>query len=179
MALGYQNGDVSLLKYNTDPLAIESLSKFVLDGPISAVVLFEFETEIVDLLVVSAVGYCILYRDVAQDVIDRKIVIRPPCTDALTTATASDIDFDGQKEIIIGSFSKEIFCYKIVGEEAQILWKIDTLYPVQSICEFDINKDGINELVVVSMYAVSILLPNHSLACNKLRAVREFLNKTT
>lgn len=178
LALGYQDGEVSLLRYCTAPFLFESLTKFHIDGPVSSLVLFEHETDVIDLLVVGAVGYCVLYKDISQENIEDKIIIKPPSNDVLTTATATDIDFDGQKEIVIGSFSKELFCYKLFGNQAQLIWKFELVYPIQCISEFDINKDGVNELIVVSMYGVSIISPNYDLAREKLKAVKEFLSKS-
>ena len=176
--MGHQDGEISLLKYNIDPLNLENVTRVKLDGPISSVFLFEIETEVIDLLVVSAVGYCILYRDILQENMGRKIIIRPPCSDALTCASASDIDFDGQKEILIGSFSKELFCFKLVDNSIILLWKMEFMHPLQSITEIDINKDGISEIIVLSMYGIIILVPNHTLACKKFQAVKEYLNKS-
>lgn len=178
VALGCQNGQISLLMYKTEPFVFKNLHRICFDGPISALLLFETESEIADLLVVCAVGYCALFRDVSQDNIERKIIIRPPCSDALTCATAVDVDFDGQKEIIVGSFSKEIFCFKIVENTAILLWKMEFLHPIMGICEIDINKDGVNEIVVLSMFGVSILALNHELACQKLRAVKKYLENS-
>lgn len=176
IALGGQDGEVTLLKYALEPFAVHSSSRVWLDGPISAVLLFEIETEVIDLLVVSAAGYCILYRDVVQELLTRKIIIKPPCYDALTAVSASDVDFDGQKEILVGSFSKEIFCFKITENSANLMWKIEAMHPIQCISDIDINKDGVNEIIVVTMYGITILTPNFYIACNKLRAVTKYLN---
>ena len=176
IALGSQDGEVSLLKYDTDSFLVQNETKIKIDGPISSILLLEIESEIVDLLVVSATGYCVLYRDIVQNFLERKTLIEPASNDALTSAAASDIDFDGEKEILIGTFAKEVFCYKIIGNLANLLWKLEFMHPVLSICEIDINKDGVNEVVIVSMYGITILTPNLFLARNKLQAISLYLN---
>jgi hypothetical protein len=175
VAIGCQNGDVSFLIYENESMDYKSTLNVSVDGPVSSLVLFEIETEIADLLVVSAVGYCIVFRDILQNHLEKRVVIRPKSQDAITCAVAADVDFDGQKELILGSFSKEIYCFKITGSTSEELWKIELMTPIFCLCDIDINKDGINELVVVSMNGLSIFIPDHKLALNKLRAVTRYL----
>lgn len=175
VGMGCQNGDVTFLIYENESLDHKSTLKLTIDGPVSSIVLFEKETEIADLLVVSAVGYAIVFLDVLQNDFLKRILIKPRSQDAITCAVAADVDFDGQKELILGLFSKEICCYKLVNNSAEELWRIELMYPAFCICDIDINKDGVNELVVLSMFAFSIFVPDHSLALSKLQAVKKYL----
>jgi hypothetical protein len=111
-ALGCQNGEVLLFKFTTEPINKETVQRLSLDGPVAALLLIESESEGADLLVLGAVGHCMVYRDVAQDLGERKVFINTPTSETLTCAAAVDVDFDGQKEILIGSYSKEMFRYK-------------------------------------------------------------------
>lgn len=92
----------------------------LLDGPISCLLLFKLEAGCSDLLVASAVGYAVVYRDVIQEGLSRKILI--PCSqDALTCATTSDVDFDGNREIILGTYNQEVCCYKLKGNTFELI----------------------------------------------------------
>jgi hypothetical protein len=175
VAIGCQNGEVTIIIYENESLDYKKTMKIMVDGPISSIILFEIETEIVDLLVVSAVGYSIVFRDIIQFNFEKRVLIRPKSFDSLTCAVTADVDFDGQKEVIIGCFSKDIYCYKIGSEGAEELWKIELMTPIFCLCDIDINKDGVNELVVVSMFGLSIFVPSHELALNKLQGVRKYL----
>jgi len=175
VAIGCQNGEVTVVVYESEALEHKKTLKIMLDGPISSIILFEIETEIVDLLVVSAVGYSIVFRDIMQFEFEKRVLIRPKSFDSLTCAVTADVDFDGQKEVIIGCFSKEVYCYKIRSGGAEELWKIELMTPIFCLCDIDINKDGVNELVVVSMFGLSIFVPSHELALKKLQGVRRYL----
>lgn len=175
VALGCQNGDITFIVYENEVLEYRRSSKLCIDGPVSSVILFETEPEIVDLLAVSAVGYCIVFRDIMQYNFEKRILIRPKSFDALTCAVTADVDFDGQKEIIIGCFSKDIYCYKLGVNGAEELWKIELMTPIFCLCDIDINKDGINEIVVITMFGLSIFNPSHQLALKKLQDVRKYL----
>ena len=45
------------------------------------------------------------------------------------------------------------------------------MHPIMCMRAIDLNKDGILELIIVSMYGISVYSPSHELAFVKLKAV--------
>ncbi|CAG9310867.1 KPTN [Blepharisma stoltei] len=177
IGIACQNGDTKLLKYSHNKQWNKEASwHVILDGPISGLLLFKLEAGISDLLVASAVGYAVVYRDVAQEGLARKNII--PCTqDAITCVVTSDIDFDGQREIILGTYNQTVCCYKLKGNVFELIWSKTFPQPIMSICELDINRDGIFELIVVTMYGISVFSPDFEAALEKLRNIKNSLDK--
>jgi len=44
-----------------------------------------------------------------------------------------------------------------------------------SLASLDLNCDGIYELVIVTMYGVTVMQPNLELALSKLKKIKKFL----
>lgn len=73
-----------------------------------------------------------------------------------------DIDADGMNEILIGTYSKQMFVFKMNRETS--MFELSSTYkfpsPVYCIEAVDINCDGVIELLVCSMYNLHILQPD-------------------
>ncbi|KAJ2754024.1 hypothetical protein IWQ56_006551, partial [Coemansia nantahalensis] len=79
----------------------------------------------------------------------------------LVSVHFDDLDFDGVKEIIVGTVSGAVLIYKAVpGRGYVLVWKRRFPAPVYGIFSVDINCDGANELVVVTLLGVHVLQPN-------------------
>ncbi|KAJ1735610.1 hypothetical protein LPJ61_000448 [Coemansia biformis] len=79
----------------------------------------------------------------------------------LTSVHFDDLDFDGTKEIIAGTVAGAVLVYKYVPARGYVIvWKRRFPAPVYGIFSADINSDGANELVVVTLLGVHILQPN-------------------
>ncbi|KAJ2666887.1 hypothetical protein IW148_000615 [Coemansia sp. RSA 1199] len=79
----------------------------------------------------------------------------------ITAAHFDDLDYDGIKEIIVGTVSGAVLIYKAVPEHGYVLvWKRRFPAPAYGIFSADINCDGANELVVVTLLGVHIMQPN-------------------
>ena len=174
IALGCQDGRVKLVKYTTrwEKLSCQEVQ---LDGPISSVKLGKIEPGVTDLLVTSTVGYAVVYSNVAENLFSKKTVLKPDTQEAITCCTLCDVNFDGQKEIILGSYSQEVFCYRYCGESFQCLWKVRFLHPVMCVCPLDLNRDGVFELLVVTLFGIYLFSPDFKLALQKLKAVKDSL----
>ncbi|KAJ2783356.1 hypothetical protein GGI15_002618 [Coemansia interrupta] len=63
-----------------------------------------------------------------------------------------DLDFDGQREVIVGTVAGSVLVYKHVPARGYVLvWRRRFPAPVYGLFSVDINSDGVNELVVVTL----------------------------
>lgn len=147
----------------------------VLDGPISSVCFSKLTPEILDLVVCSAMGYIVVYQDLSSDLLNRPLLLKPSTDDAITCVFPLDVDFDGNKELLVGTFSQEVFCYKLAVNSFQELWVKHFEHPIMCIDAIDINSDGLMEIIVVGMYAVTVFSPDIQAALRKLEVVRKYL----
>ncbi|PVU90427.1 hypothetical protein BB559_004631 [Furculomyces boomerangus] len=91
----------------------------------------------------------------------------------VTTVFAADMDYDGVCELIIGTNNGAISIYKLVSdvegrEGYALVYRKLFKSPVYFVCTLDLNMDGLNELIVVTLLGVHILQPNLSFARQKL-----------
>ncbi|KAJ2746661.1 hypothetical protein GGI20_001162 [Coemansia sp. BCRC 34301] len=87
----------------------------------------------------------------------------------ITSVHFDDLDYDGTKEIIIGTVSGAVLIYKeVAGSGYVLVWKRRFPGPAYGIFSVDINSDGANELVVVTLLGVHVMQPNLSLVRAKL-----------
>lgn len=176
IALGCQDGLVKFVRCPLDgsPSLSSSTS---LDGPISSVLFLRIKPNITDLLVTSACGYACYFAGINSKQLVDPIVIVPPDQDTLTSAVACDVDFDGEKEVLLGSYRQEVYCYKLLqSSEFQLLWTLRLEHPVMGIATIDFNLDGVLEVCVLTMYGVFVYHPSFELAMQKLRRVKKYLS---
>ncbi|KAJ1958556.1 hypothetical protein EC988_000233 [Linderina pennispora] len=86
----------------------------------------------------------------------------------VTSVHFDDLDFDGNKEIMVGTVSGAVLIYKAVEGGYALVWKRQFPAPVYAIFSVDINCDGANELVVITLSGVHIMQPNLSIVRAKL-----------
>ncbi|KAJ2821372.1 hypothetical protein FBU31_004927, partial [Coemansia sp. 'formosensis'] len=87
----------------------------------------------------------------------------------ITSVHFDDLDYNGIKEIIVGTVSGAVLIYKEVEGSGYVLaWKRRFPAPAYGIFSVDINSDGANELVVVTLLGVHIMQPNLSVVRAKL-----------
>ncbi|KAJ1664517.1 hypothetical protein IW140_000519 [Coemansia sp. RSA 1813] len=92
----------------------------------------------------------------------------------ITSVHFDDLDFDGSKEVIVGTVSGAVMIYKSMSEKGYVLvWKRRFPAPVYGIFSVDINCDGANELVVATLTGVHIMQPN--LAHIRAKLLRQLL----
>ncbi|XP_061596676.1 KICSTOR complex protein kaptin [Cololabis saira] len=207
-AFGCQNGRIGLnLVDQTGPVVLQSW-KIQFDSPISRVLLFPLnhqtrtrtstsrgdedglDLQRLNLLVCSTIEVAVVYRDVLQAGLSR-----PSCLpgsdqwDALLCSLVIDLDFDGQKEVLLGTYGQELLCYKFqpgsVGEpdgqlpasggasgggdsvdpdgQFQLQWRRSFKSPLLSVTYLDLTGDGLRELAVLTLKGLHIL--QHSLSC--------------
>ncbi|XP_034540291.1 KICSTOR complex protein kaptin [Notolabrus celidotus] len=182
-AFGCQNGCVGLaLVDQTGPVVLQSW-RFQFDSPISAVLLFPLrrqteqgqssgqknvETDSYNLLVTSTIEMAVVYRDVEGRGLSSPVCLSESDQwDAVLCALVIDLDFDGQKEVLLGTYGQELLCYKFQpagsgGDgQFQLQWRRSFKSPLLSIIYLDLTGDGVRELAVLTLKGLHIL--QHSL----------------
>uniref|UniRef100_A0A8D3CZZ5 Kaptin n=1 Tax=Scophthalmus maximus TaxID=52904 RepID=A0A8D3CZZ5_SCOMX len=187
-AFGCQNGCVGLAVVDqTGPEVLQSW-RVQFDSPISAVLLFPLschtsphqpsadtgrsllcrvEMEGYNLLVTSTIEMAVVYRDVQECGLSRSMCLSGSDQwDAVLCALVIDLDFDGQKEVLLGTYGQELLCYKFHPAgcgQFQLQWRRSFKSPLLSIIYLDLTGDGLRELAVLTVKGLHIL--QHSLTC--------------
>ncbi|GCC34789.1 hypothetical protein chiPu_0013265 [Chiloscyllium punctatum] len=205
-AFGCQNGFVGISHVDQESKVVLQSWNVQQDGPISTVLLFRLPTEnsegystgqgtpSVDsdaakadaslenynLLVTSTIELSVVYRDVLKNGLgDQAILPESDQFDSVLCALVTDVDFDGVKEILLGTYGQELLCYKSctmgapdpeavesglaprLRGEFRLLWKRSFQSPLLSLAYVDLTCDGLSELAVGSLKGLHIL--QHSL----------------
>uniref|UniRef100_A0A3Q3VXE1 Uncharacterized protein n=1 Tax=Mola mola TaxID=94237 RepID=A0A3Q3VXE1_MOLML len=175
-AFGCQNGCVGLaLVDQTGPEVLESW-RFQFDSPVSTVRLFPLncknehseekgvEMEGYNLLVTSAIEMAVVYRDVQERGLSCPAYLSESDQwDAVLCALVIDLDFDGQKEVLLGTYGQELLCYKFqqaLSEkdgQFELQWRRSFKSPLLSIIYLDSTGDGLRELAVLTLKGLHIL----------------------
>ncbi|KAM9729100.1 KICSTOR complex protein kaptin [Menidia menidia] len=182
-AFGCQNGCVGLAVVSqTGPEVLQSW-RVQFDSPISTVLLFPLrcrsslagaeqsaEVEGYNLLITSTIEMAVVYRDVQERGLSRSTCLpESDQWDAVLCALVIDLDFDGQKEVLLGTYGQELLCYKFQptgsgGDgQFQLLWRRSFKSPLLSVIYLDLTGDGLRELAVLTLKGLHIL--QHSLTC--------------
>ncbi|XP_040038417.2 KICSTOR complex protein kaptin [Gasterosteus aculeatus] len=182
-AFGCQNGCVGLALVNqTGPEVLQSWN-FQFDSPISSLLLFHLscqaepdhpsadksvEMEGYNLLVTSTIEMAVVYRDVQERGLSHPVCLSESDQwDAVLCSLVIDLDFDGQKEVLLGTYGQELLCYKFQPAERerdrqfQLQWRRSFKSPLLSITYLDLTGDGLRELAVLTLKGLHIL--QHSL----------------
>lgn len=178
-AFGCQNGCVGLALVNqTGPEVLQSW-RFQFDSPISSVLLFPLrvqtesnhpsgdksvQTEGYNLLVTSTIEMAVVYRDVQEQGLSHPVCLSESDQwDAVLCALVIDLDFDGHKEVLLGTYGQELLCYKFQpagrGRDGQfqLQWRRSFKSPLLSIIYLDLTGDGLRELAVLTLKGLHIL----------------------
>ncbi|KAM7398604.1 hypothetical protein PAMA_006488 [Pampus argenteus] len=184
-AFGCQNGCVGLaLVKQTGPEVLQSW-RVQFDSPVAVVLLFPLschtesnqpvgdkrvEMEGYNLLVTSTIEMAVVYREVQERGLSHSMCLSESDQwDAVLCALVIDLDFDGQKEVLLGTYGQELLCYKFQatgnGQDGdfQLLWRRSFKSPLLSIIYLDLTGDGLKELAVLTLRGLHIL--QHSLTC--------------
>ncbi|XP_062454229.1 KICSTOR complex protein kaptin isoform X1 [Rhea pennata] len=132
-------------------------------------------------LVTSTVELSVVYRDVlTRGLSDQLILPGSDQYDSVLCALVTDVDFDGAREILLGTYGQELLCYKYRSPDAPqtaaaaglpatsrrggdfyLLWKRSFPSPLLSMEYVDLTSDGLCELAVVCLKGLHVL--QHSL----------------
>ncbi|CAG8575752.1 2991_t:CDS:10 [Funneliformis caledonium] len=174
IAAGCQNGmlHVSISKRSESAGDFEQeQSSVALFSPITSISIFKSSTskgeqEEIHMLVTCAVEQAIIYCYVDKKILNYPFYLRE-CSqhDSVLCSHIMDIDWDGQNEILIGTYGRELLVYKQdINSQGkitfQLIWQRSFTHPIYRISGLDLNEDGVEELIVATQYGVHILQPN-------------------
>uniref|UniRef100_A0A3Q1J4U5 Kaptin (actin binding protein) n=1 Tax=Anabas testudineus TaxID=64144 RepID=A0A3Q1J4U5_ANATE len=200
-AFGCQNGCVGLALVNQSGPEVLQSWRVQFDSPISTVLLFPLKKSMLllhhcfsllqsveiqgyNLLVTSTIEMAVVYRDVHECGLSRSMCLSESDQwDAVLCALVIDLDFDGQKEVLLGTYGQELLCYKFhptgSGSESQfeLQWRRSFKSPLLSIIYLDLTGDGLRELAVLTLKGLHIL--QHSLTSTADLVLERLTQKVT
>lgn len=175
-AFGCQNGCVGLALVNQTGSEVLKSWRFQFDSPISSILLFPLscqtepsgqkgeDIESYNLLVTSTIEMAVVYRDVQEVGLSQPVcLLESDQWDAVLCALVIDLDFDGQKEVLLGTYGQELLCYKFQpaasGQDVQfqLQWRRSFKSPLLSIIYLDLTGDGLREMAVLTLKGLHIL----------------------
>ncbi|OQR87842.1 hypothetical protein ACHHYP_07979 [Achlya hypogyna] len=192
VALGCGNGVVHFVHgpARADSVAADFVATtFELDGPISNINVFS--PRVVDgrvsckALVSASIGYAVVYADPFDASGAPEFLPDSDYYDSLLCCASADVDFDGEPELLLGSFSNALVAYKAANTDGKATWTLEPrskwdfffFGPVYSIVVQDMNGDGVDEIVVASTDGIHVLEPDCDLVLAKLQAVLHLLQQ--
>ncbi|KAL9559228.1 hypothetical protein MBANPS3_000545 [Mucor bainieri] len=181
---GGQIGELFLGFYNKDGRETKSHAIRIF-SPITSVLVFQprasnktREDDELHLVVTCAIEQAIVYRSIDTDGLSTsKTLPLSGNFDSVLCSHVMDVDWDGEKEILIGTYGRQVLIYKqVAGTQVYtVLWKRQFAYPIYRMTHLDLNRDGLDELIVTTMYGVHIFQPNMKKAREKLLEVLQFV----
>ncbi|XP_023690042.1 KICSTOR complex protein kaptin isoform X1 [Paramormyrops kingsleyae] len=187
-AFGCQNGCVGLALVKQEGPEILQSWRIQQDSPVSKVLLFSLGTprlqtrtdqdasahtsqitedgnESYNLLVTSTIEMAVVYRDVHTCGLTNSICLPESNQyDVVLCALVIDLEFDGNRELLLGTYGQELLCYKFQlsdSRQVHLMWKRSFKSPLLSITYLDLTGDGLRELAILTLKGLHIL--QHSL----------------
>ncbi|XP_042299499.1 LOW QUALITY PROTEIN: KICSTOR complex protein kaptin-like [Sceloporus undulatus] len=200
-AFGCQSGYIRVAHVEPSSRVVLQSWSIQQDGPISKVLVFALPTgsclgdlsgtaplhgsagshaQSHSVLVTSTIELSVVYRNILQRGLEDQLIL--PLSDhydSVICALVTDVDFDCEPEILLGTYGQELLCYKYrfshghaVGTtkphpfgqpdgEFHLLWQRTFPSPLLSMEYVDLTSDGLCELAVVCLKGLHIL--QHSL----------------
>ncbi|PRP80520.1 hypothetical protein PROFUN_11833 [Planoprotostelium fungivorum] len=143
--------------------------------------------EELNLVVADATGRAIIFQDIAKELLKRPRVLPHSMDyDSITCIQLADVDFDGNYELLLGTYGQQVLVYREVDTDTVVVqnhlgdvretrekeWKlcqrISLPAPVQSMVWTPLVRDGTNLLAVITVNAVHILQPELQKAKEKI-----------
>ncbi|KAG9282150.1 KICSTOR complex protein kaptin isoform X1 [Astyanax mexicanus] len=194
---GCQNGCVGLALVNQRGPEIVSSWRLQQDSPISTVLLFPLklpahnsskaglqadEVTEYNLLVTSTIEMAVVYRNVEQNGMSKPVCLTDSdqC-DAVLCALLIDLDFDGQQEVLLGTYGQDLLCYKFqqpngtTEGQFQLMWRRSFKSPLLSVIYLDLTGDGLKELAILTIKGLHIL--QHSLTSTADLVLQRLANR--
>ncbi|KAG8552671.1 hypothetical protein GDO81_002997 [Engystomops pustulosus] len=115
------------------------------------------------ILVTSTIELSAVYWNILQNGLREQLLL--PSSDqfdSVLCALTADVDFDGEPEILLGTYGQELLCYKYMQGHFQLMWQRSFPSPLLCIAHVDLTWDGLCELAVMCLKGLHIL--QHSLA---------------
>uniref|UniRef100_A0A673NQY5 Kaptin (actin binding protein) n=1 Tax=Sinocyclocheilus rhinocerous TaxID=307959 RepID=A0A673NQY5_9TELE len=172
IAFGCQNGSVGLSLVNQKGPEILQNWRVKHDSPICTVLLFPSKQQhqstdtknLQTIVIESSLFGFFPHRDVEKYGLSRQLCLAESgqC-DAVLCALVADLDFDGQHELLLGTYGQDLLCYKFhqpmgaFEDKLQLLWRRSFKSPLLSLIYLDLDGDGLRELAVLTLKGLHIL----------------------
>ncbi|XP_044730220.1 KICSTOR complex protein kaptin-like [Chrysoperla carnea] len=119
------------------------------------------ETEMpqINLVVTNTILPSVVFMDLLKNGLSKKkLLLKSNFYNTQSTCCIADIDYDGENEILIGTYGQEILAYKYKKENDWSLSEHRSFgNPIYSIQFLDITSDGMRELIVLTLKGVHII----------------------
>ncbi|KAG0234562.1 hypothetical protein BGW42_006447 [Actinomortierella wolfii] len=149
----------------------------------------EEEEEDVHLLMTCAIEQAWVYTAINRNGLTKRSELAACGNhDSILASYVMDIDWDGENELVIGTYGRQLMVFKqvrgyfvhqaSVSSDAtlryELYWNRRFAYPVYGISSADMNNDGLEELVVTTMYGISFFQADTTAAKRRLaRAINK------
>ncbi|XP_077993085.1 KICSTOR complex protein kaptin-like [Glandiceps talaboti] len=140
-----------------------------------------------NVLITSAVEPTVVYRNIFENGLRQQYILKDSEKyDGVLCACLGDVDWDGNLEILLGTYGQELLVYKYIKAEKspttttaseeeveytaaamatnevedgeyKLIWQRSFAHPVLAMQYIDVTNDGLKELVLVSMKGLHIL----------------------
>uniref|UniRef100_A0A8D0GFY5 Kaptin, actin binding protein n=1 Tax=Sphenodon punctatus TaxID=8508 RepID=A0A8D0GFY5_SPHPU len=164
-AFGCQSGYVRVSQVEQASRAVLQSWSIQQDGPISRVLVFTLPSSWHEGDLGGAPALDGKENVLQSGLQDQLILPASDQHDSVLCALVTDVDFDGEAEILLGTYGQELLCYKYwrlgTHGEFHLLWKRTFASPLLSMEYADLTCDGLCELAVVCLKGLHVL--QHSL----------------
>lgn len=135
----------------------EVLGEDEFDDPIPKKI--EEQNDHLHIVASSALQGAVVYRSILSKNLENALTLpESDKFDCVLTLLAVDVDFDGENEIIIGTYGQQVLIYKFTNnDQYQVTWRRSFADPVLGIQALDLTFDGMLELAVLTLKGVSIM----------------------
>ena len=121
---------------------------------------FTFFSEEINVLVLSSLSMTRIFYDIETEGLSKsKTLPSSDEFDVATCCTLADIDFDGNQEILIGTYGEQVLVYKQdeLNKKWSLQWTKSFNNPIHNIFHLDLTGDGVKDLFLVTLKTVIIL----------------------
>ncbi|CAK8671032.1 unnamed protein product [Clavelina lepadiformis] len=164
---GYECGSLSMFLVDSFNNSITASWTIEHDSPIVQCQLFANNRESSEgvehnVVVVSAREEAMIYRNLLASGFSNPLVLSGSSKyDCVTCCAVADVNYDGIKEVLIGTFGQRLLAYSSQADrqpytQQQPMWTRNMAHPVLSIKFMDMTGDSIEDMAVISSKGVHI-----------------------
>ncbi|CAG8567336.1 4019_t:CDS:10 [Paraglomus occultum] len=162
-------------------------SSIDLSSLISSMVVFQSSSSKGDihLVVTCAIERAIIFRSIDKKGLSSPFYL-PESTqyDSVLCAHVADVDWDAKKEVLIGTYGRQLLIYKeSVNEDNELEYYLASKHsyphPIYGIQTVDLKEDYMCELIVNTQYGIHVEEPNGEVFNARLIELAREFNTTT
>lgn len=135
----------------------------------------------IHLVVGAALGYVAFFTDVINCGFDKESYLpHSDEYDSIMCVASVDLDLHGRHQLLLGTFNQRVLIYQTNSEQEVSYELVSTLefdHPVFAIDSADLSRNGLEELIVTTMYSVQVFEQDMEAVLSKLRMKEELLSE--